>query len=86
MTEGRLHIRKIIAKMSQNLRNGHHLVSINPHGLSDSFDKFFFISYLNLPGGIPGGIPGMGGIPGGIPGKPGKPGKPGNGIGGIWGG
>ena len=33
MTGGRLHTRKIIVKMSQNLRNGYLLVSINPHGL-----------------------------------------------------
>ena len=33
MTEGRLHARKVIAKMSQNLRNGNHLVSKDPHGL-----------------------------------------------------
>ena len=33
MTEGRLHTRQIEVKMSQKLRNGYHLVSINPHGL-----------------------------------------------------
>ena len=33
MTGGRLHTWKTIAKISQNLRNGYHLVSINPHGL-----------------------------------------------------